>query len=63
MSERKVLTTGRLDGLIISPLVAEGTVTHLQFTVDTLPGMRLTLEVDAARELLTALRLVLDGGA
>jgi hypothetical protein len=61
VADVKILTTGRLDGLMIQPLVVDGAVTHLHLTFDTLPGLRLIIEADAARELRDALCVVLDG--
>ncbi len=60
--ERRVLSTGRLDGLAISPVGDETGVLFLNFTVDTLPGLRLVLEADAARELRDALVAILETG-
>lgn len=57
--ERVVLTTGRLDGLVISPIKEGDKIKFLDLTVDTLPGLRLVIEADAARELQTALAIVL----
>jgi len=57
--ERKVLTTGRLDGLVISPVVDGTEIKFLTFTVDTLPGIRLVVEADAGRELRDALNAIL----
>lgn len=62
MSEepKTVLTTGRLDGLCVTPMKDEtGVCTHVHFTVDTLPGLRLIIEADAVRELHYALGIVL----
>lgn len=58
--EPEEVTQGRLDGLVISPITDEhGVIKFVDFTVDTLPGMRLTLEADAAEELHHVLGLVL----
>lgn len=57
--ERVALTTGRLDGLEITPVEQEGEIKFLTFTVHTLPGLRIVIEADAARELQTALATVL----
>lgn len=62
MSENTVLTTGRLDGLIISPIKDKTEITFLDFTVDTLPGLRLIIEVAAAYELRDALIMILRPG-
>ena len=58
-SGRKILTTGRLDGLIITPFHGE-CGRFLAFTVDSLPGLRLVVEIGAARELRNALTEVLE---
>lgn len=55
----RILTTGRLDGLVITPIAKDGAVTALVFTARDLPGLRLILEADAARELTTAIDIVL----
>lgn len=57
--ERKILTTGRLDGLGISPIADDTGIKFLDFTVETLPGLRVIVEVDAARELRDALTMIL----
>lgn len=57
---RTVLTTGRLDGLVIDPIHdADGALIFLDFSVDTLPGLRLVVEVAAAAELRDALVVIL----
>lgn len=61
-NERKVLTTGRFDGLVISPIQDENEIHFLDFAVDTLPGLRLVVEADAARELQDALTAILGPG-
>lgn len=53
------LTSGRLDGLVLSPIVLAGKLVSLAAEVDSLPGLRLVLEAAAVRELHTALGLVL----
>lgn len=58
--ERIVLTTGRLDGLVISPLRIGDEITFLELTVDSLPGLRIVLEAGAAKELHDALAIVLE---
>jgi hypothetical protein len=59
--ERKVLTTGRLDGLVIQPFKdALGVLRFLNFTVNTLPGLRVVVETAAARELRDALTMILE---
>lgn len=55
------LTMGRLDGLTISPIADDSGIKFLEFTVDTLPGMRLILEEEAADELCYALTVILGG--
>jgi hypothetical protein len=60
--EPKVLTTGRLDGLVITPIGIDGDWTFLDFTVKDLPGLRLVIEADAARELRDALTIILGPG-
>lgn len=61
--EPEQVTQGRLDGLVISPVRDEhGVLTFVDFTVDTLPGLRLTLETGAAEELHYVLGLVLGKG-
>lgn len=50
---------GRLDGLHIQPVTNDSGLKSLHFTVDTLPGMRLIVDADAARELLAALGALL----
>jgi hypothetical protein len=60
--DRKVLTTGQLDGLMISPIKDDAGIRFLDFTVDTLPGLRLVVEADAARELRDALTMILGPG-
>ena len=60
MPGERVLTTGRLDGLMITPIVApDGELKFVDFTVDTLPGLRLVVEGAAARELHEALGVIL----
>lgn len=64
MSEPRVLTTGRLDGLVITPISEpDGTIKFLDFTAKDLPGLRLILEVEAATELRDALSMILEGTA
>ena len=60
MSNAKVLTTGRLDGLVITPLWANAKITRLQFTVKDLPGLFLSVEADAIRELQEALAHIMQ---
>ncbi len=60
--DRTTLTTGRLDGLTISPVVKDGQLVFLAITVETLPGLRLIVEADAARELRDALTMILGAG-
>ena len=55
----RVLTTGLLDGLVISPLEKDGAITHLHLTVRDLPGLRIVLEVGAGEELRDALTMIL----
>ena len=57
--KRQVLTTGRLDGLVITPIKDQTEIKFLDFTVDTLPGLRLVVEARAARELRDALAMIL----
>lgn len=60
MADPIVITTGRLDGLNVQPICVEGSdPTHLHFTVDTLPGLRIIVEAAAARELRDALCVLL----
>jgi hypothetical protein len=61
--ERKILTTGRLDGLRIGQIGDETGLKFLDFTVDTLPGLRIVVEADAARELRDALVTILGSGS
>lgn len=53
--EKRVLTVGRLDGLTITPVQAADGGGFLHFTVESMPGLRLVIEIDAARELRDAL--------
>ncbi len=46
-----VITRGRLDGLIVTPIMHDGQLAFVDVTVDTLPGARLVLEGAAVREL------------
>ena len=61
LTDRKVLTTGRLDGLTISPIKDGEYLKYLNFTVDTLPGLRLVVETSAACELRDTLVAILEG--
>lgn len=55
-----VLSQGELDGLTISPAIdAHGKVRRLEFTADTLPGLRLVVSAGAAAELRDALGVLL----
>lgn len=54
----KQLTVGRLDGLMIQPVVENDEIKFVDFTVDSLPGLRLVLEGEAARELCYALNVI-----
>lgn len=52
--------SGRLDGLHLQPLVdADGKLTHVHCTVDTLPGLRLIVEAAAVAEMHAALGALL----
>lgn len=45
---------------MITPLINQaGSITHLHLTVDTLPGLRLVIDADAAGELRDALAAIL----
>ena len=57
--DRTVLSIGRLDGLVITPITSGAETLFLDFTVDTVPGLRLVVEVAAARELRDALAVIL----
>lgn len=59
MSEERVLTTGLLDGLVITPVETDGKIKFLHFTVKDLPGLRLIIEGEAAQELRDALTMIL----
>lgn len=51
-TEVKQLTSGRLDGLMITPVVSKDPDQQfVHLTVDTLPGLRLIIEGAAIREL------------
>lgn len=61
MEDRVVLTVGELDGLTITPVVDDGELHSLVFTVDTLPGIRMVVSAGASRELMFALgRIVME---
>lgn len=60
-SERKVLIVGRLDGLVLTPILDGNVIKFIDFNVDTLPGLRLTVEFEAAVELRDALSFILKG--
>jgi hypothetical protein len=61
MSDAQQLTKGRLDGLMISPIKDEaGQIVCVDFTVESLPGLRLVLEAAAVKELHYALGVLLD---
>lgn len=60
MSDITVLTVGRLDGLVITPLWANGKITRLEFTVKDMPGMFTSMEFAAACELRDALTHILQ---
>jgi hypothetical protein len=59
-NERAVLTTGRLDGLVITPIGDESGLKFLDLTVDSLPGLRLIVEAKAAEELRDALTIIIS---
>lgn len=44
---------------MITPIIEDRRLVSLDLTVDTLPGLRLTIEADAARELRDALVAIL----
>lgn len=60
----KPITTGGLDGLILSKVVDDsGKLTHLAARVKDLPALGMMLEASAVEELWTALGLVLGKAA
>lgn len=60
MSGDIILTKGKLDGLMLSPLVKpDGTLQAVDLDVDTLPGLQMRLDASAAEELWYALGVVL----
>lgn len=63
MSEMNhALSTFFTDGLNIDPVIDDsGQLVRLEFTADSLPGLRVTLLADAARALSVALSNVLSG--
>lgn len=56
-----VLTTGELDGLVLTPIADEHDgLRLLVVSIDSLPGMRMTLTAGAVRELAFSLNQILN---
>jgi hypothetical protein len=54
------LTKGRLDGLVITPIKDGDKLEFVDFTIDSVPGLRLVVEAEAIKELHYALGVLLD---